>query len=323
MEKYLEQWLDVLQGMANDNTYKLAWGRAIIESIQLKNFNEYNDYYTIPFDVISEKMLKYYWNQIFFFQLRQSPNIKKPPTIYQITNEMIHQYQLDKKTNIPIWFDKAKVHFLMNRNEYDKQIAKISRTIRLDVCWRFLNANHQQYPLYELNQEKTIVIFKKDNFNILNEYGLILIQIINYRWAQLLEQFNRSPRIVSKVKGSQENQIRRKSLSRFKDLLLKIYPDGVVTDFYSGEVLKSSEISVDHVIPWSFIYNDDLWNLVITSKTANSQKSNNIPTKEIIEKLNERNRNLVDFIELQSEKDKFLQAINNDYVTKYYLDLIS
>jgi hypothetical protein len=323
MEKYLEQWLDVLQGMANDNTYKLAWGRAIIESIQLRNFNEYNDYYTISFDEISEKMLKYYWNQIFFFQLRQSPNIKKPPTIYRITYEMIQQYQLDKKTNIPIWFDKAKVHFLMNRNEYDKQITKISRTIRQDVCWRFLNANHQQYPLYELNQEKTMVIFKKDNFNILNEYGLILIQIINYRWAQLLEQFNRSPRIVSKVKGSQENQIRRKSLSRFKDLLLKIYPDGMVTDFYSGKVLNSSEISVDHVIPWSFIYNDELWNLVITSKTVNSQKSNNIPTKEIIEKLKARNRNLIDFIEPQSEKDKFLQAINNDYVTKYYLDLIS
>lgn len=323
MEKYLEQWLDVLQGMANDNTYKLAWGRAIIESIQLNHFTVNENCNIISFDVISEKILKYYWNQIFFFQLKQSPNIKKPPTIYQITNSMIDTYRTDKGTNIPIWFDKAKSYFTANHHEYDKQIKKISRILRLDVCWRFLYANTKYYSLYELNQEKTEVIVKNEDIKILKDYGAILIQIINYRWAQLLEQFNRSPRIVSKVKGSQDNQVRRKSLSRYKDLLLKIYPDGIITDFYSGKQLDLNEISIDHVIPWSFMYSDDLWNLVVTNKSMNSSKSNNIPTKDMIDRLKERNISLVNTIENQLIKDQLIDAINNDYVTKYYLDLIS
>lgn len=29
-------------------------------------------------------------------------------------------------------------------------------------------------------------------------------------------------------------------------------------DFYTGEELQPDDISVDHVIPWSFMYSDDI-----------------------------------------------------------------
>lgn len=32
-------------------------------------------------------------------------------------------------------------------------------------------------------------------------------------------------------------------------------------DFYTGNELDMDDISVDHVIPWSFMYSDDIWNL--------------------------------------------------------------
>ena len=31
MNSYIKQWLEIIENMNNDNTYKLAWGRAIIE----------------------------------------------------------------------------------------------------------------------------------------------------------------------------------------------------------------------------------------------------------------------------------------------------
>jgi hypothetical protein len=33
MNPYIEMWLKVIDGMNNDNTYKLAWGRAIVEDL--------------------------------------------------------------------------------------------------------------------------------------------------------------------------------------------------------------------------------------------------------------------------------------------------
>lgn len=33
MSDYIKQWLDIIENMNNDNTYKLAWGRALLELV--------------------------------------------------------------------------------------------------------------------------------------------------------------------------------------------------------------------------------------------------------------------------------------------------
>ncbi len=70
---YINDWLTIIEQMKNDNTYKLAWGRAIIECITLKHCSEDNEHIIVDFDDISRCMIKYYWNQMFFFHLKQSP----------------------------------------------------------------------------------------------------------------------------------------------------------------------------------------------------------------------------------------------------------
>lgn len=69
MDKYLENWLRVIEEMKNDNTYKVSWGKAIMECI---NFGEYesinHDIVIIKEEALAKKMIKYYWNQSFFFR---------------------------------------------------------------------------------------------------------------------------------------------------------------------------------------------------------------------------------------------------------------
>ena len=52
MNKYIQDWLDVIEYMNNDNTYKLAWGRAILENVYSLNFVEENN--VITFDAIEK-----------------------------------------------------------------------------------------------------------------------------------------------------------------------------------------------------------------------------------------------------------------------------
>lgn len=80
MNKYIQDWLDVIEYMNNDNTYKLAWGRAILENVYTLNHIEENN--VITFDAIAHKMVKYYWNQTFFFNLRQGSNIKRNLSLF-------------------------------------------------------------------------------------------------------------------------------------------------------------------------------------------------------------------------------------------------
>ena len=53
------------------------------------------------------------------------------------------------------------------------------------------------------------ISFTKQQVLSLKEYSFVLSQLINFKWAQLLEKFNHSPRIASKVKGISDNTIKR------------------------------------------------------------------------------------------------------------------
>jgi CRISPR/Cas system Type II protein with McrA/HNH and RuvC-like nuclease domain len=99
--------------------------------------------------------------------------------------------------------------------------------------------------------------------------------------------------------------------------LLAQFPEGEVVDFYSGELLDSNDISIDHVIPWSFMYSDDIWNLVITSKRYNSSKSNILVNEEIIKKLKDRNLQLIE-IAPDHYKNKIVASIELDLIEKFY-----
>lgn len=317
---YIKNWLDIIEGMNNTNTYKLAWGRAIIESVEFDDFIEHEDKCIITFDSISKKMLKYYWNQLFFFNLKQSPDKDKLPIICNDTLKLIELYKIKNDTTIPVWFDEGLDFFVKKELDvYNIIISHISKTLHNDVSWRFLNVSGKIVPLYDLNKKESLVIIDANNIKDIKEYSIIISKLLNFKWAQLLEKFNYAPRILSKVNGISDNMIRRNSLLKYKEELLKEFEGKDVIDFYTGDILDKDDISIDHVIPWSFMYSDDIWNLVITSKSNNSKKSNSIPSNEIIEKLKIRNDNLEELLS-DNFKLQMDEAIKNKYVDKFYFE---
>ena len=175
--------------------------------------------------------------------------------------------------------------------------------------------------IYRLDRKAMIVTFTSEEIKQLKDYAFILSQLMNYKWAQLLEKFNSAPKIALKVKGISDAKIRRNNLSKFKHILLSQMKDGNIIDFYTGKVLEENDISIDHVIPWSFMYSDDIWNLVITSKSVNSSKSNSIPSEEVIERLEKRNKELVEIVKEPKYHEELQTAIDNNYVQKFYVAL--
>ena len=67
------------------------------------------------------------------------------------------------------------------------------------------------------------------------------------------------------------------------------------------------------------MYSDDIWNLVLTSKSINSKKSNVVPSEEIIKKLESRNIKLLKVVKEEKYKKELQIAIDKDYVRKFYL----
>ena len=50
-----------------------------------------------------------------------------------------------------------------------------------------------------------------------------------------------------------------------------------IIDIYSGDEIEKDHLSIDHFVPWSYISNDELWNLTPMDKAENSSKSNRLP----------------------------------------------
>jgi hypothetical protein len=314
MSEYIHQWFTVIDEMKNENTYKLAWGKALVEQCLMHELNENG--LLLSFDEISESVLKYFWNQTYFFKLYQGP-AKTKPILQQITEDMIDTYQQISNSTLPVWFDKAKASLCENSNDYTLFIRKISQTLTKDVSHRFPIVGVETLPLYQLNLKQRQVYFTKQQHQDIKTYAFVLSQLLNYRWAQLLEKFNQSPKITLKVKGSSDEQIRRQSLKKFRDILVKQFEDGQVIDFYTGENLALKDISVDHVIPWSFMYSDDLWNLVLTSRSNNSRKSNRTLHKDYIVRLKKRNMDLLSVAE-GAIKRELQEAVDHNYEEKFF-----
>lgn len=320
--EYINNWFTVIESMKNENTYKLAWGRALVECIYHGNYFENSEgKQVVLLQDIAKCMLKYYWNQLFFFNLKQSPTRidNRQPYIVQYTNELIDTYKEITGSAIPVWFDKAESD--IDEKIINKIVRKICGILPNDVSWRFKEINNVEMPLYAYDNigRSDEVIFDKTAVELIKEYGIIISKLLNYKWSQLLEKFNYAPKIANKVSSISDSKLKRESLTKYKNELMKQFKDGIAIDFYSGEPLAENDISVDHVIPWSFMYSDDIWNLVLTSKSHNSSKSNSIPSEEVIQKLKERNEQIVELLDPKFGIE-MKDAIANNYLDKYYFE---
>ena len=316
--KYIENWLTIIEQMNNDNTYKLAWGRAIIECVCLDNCYSDDDNVYINFDEISKKMIKYYWNQLFFFNLKQSPYRDKEPVICRDVNGLIEEWKKNKNSALPTWYDEQEIRKI-NTALFDSTLKHISKTLHENVAWRFLNVPTNKLNIYRYDKENSRIILDYDAALLIKEdYGIVLTKLLNYKWTQLLEKFNFQPKIASKVSGISNNKIRRNNLTKYKNELLKEF-NGKAIDFYTGEELSPNDISVDHVIPWSFMYSDDIWNLVLTSKSNNSSKNNSIPNEDVINKLKKRNIKIKNIVS-DSFKHDIEESLKNNYLDKFYYE---
>ncbi|MDA9949806.1 hypothetical protein N9C16_10565 [Paracoccaceae bacterium] len=306
MEQYIKDLTYVIQNGEMENTYKMVWVRSIVETCVLDpNVQE------IQFDHLSKLIFGYYWNQTIYFDLEQSPNPLKRPVIYQIVKEEISEYR-HKNGKQPVWFSGAE-------NSVSIPVSKISTILSKDVCWRFPKVGKENFDLYDLDiKNLTIILHRTD---LIREYANVLFDVINYRWTQKLEEFNHSPRISQKVRGTDRENIRRKSLAKFRKYLDLENPDHVC--FHTGRKIKYENLSIDHVLPWSYLFSDNLWNLVYVDKSFNSSKGNIIPKEETIEKLENRNIHLLKSMEIEFPNtkvtDELKLSIETDLIRKSWV----
>ena len=266
-----------------DNTYKFALARFLIDYVyhrleytyiqtKLKN----NESEVIEFATIAKSFLKYYWHQICKYKIRQNYNMDRLPLVVQIIQDIFG------KEYIPTRFEdidgekKARAEKEITRKCFTEVIHRF-HTITGDVG----GTGTEVFYTYNKNS----ISVKPEALRFFSENYTFLYKAIILEWAKFLERVNRGlPMLISKI---EREEVFRNSLKK----PYKILREHFETCFYCGNLLSSDRkmIQVDHFIPWSYIFEDEIWNLVLACRCCNSKKNRSLPPVEFVERIIDRN----------------------------------
>ncbi len=229
----------------------------------------------IPLDAIGREFTKLYWDQTIVYHLRQATTLSKESTAVKLIRRIASEHKTHDLSRLSA----------AGRAKIDRQM---SRLLTVNVLSAFHSSRPPAMPLlYHWEPGHSDVMITPDTRSFLMSQAAALELIANFYWAEFLENCNRlAPRIVQKV--SREGAS-RKSLQKYLKILLMESQ----SCFYCGSRFGESFVpTVDHVIPWSFLLEDDLWDLVLACGKCNAGKSDWLPSDAFIRKLVLRNRAL-------------------------------
>ena len=125
---------------------------------------------------------------------------------------------------------------------------------------------------------KKEVIFNPAWMNMIQDNSVSILGWIQYEKIKWLQNNNPDvPGLVYKLTPLDEKM---RKLDNVRKLWNGIMTENEICDVFNGDSLNGKSFDIDHFVPWSFVMNDELWNLMPMDSSLNSSKSNKLPPWE-------------------------------------------
>jgi hypothetical protein len=289
--RYLLRFNSFFNSEKLSSTYKPVFVKSLIT---LSDYDERNlerlaghkwitrqdDKLKINLNFIAVRYIQYFWDLYFKFRSKQSHS-PQDANINRILRN------LKKVAKTPTLRSLAGEEFSSLRQEVIRNSIKPEVLFHLD----------RNQDLYQRVSHEDYIVLDYCIIPFFKKYKAILTSALNFMITRYLEKINFVPRIAEKVSGS----IPRTYLtSEEKRILLKIHD----ACFYCNA--EALSYYMDHVIPFNFIYQTEIFNIVPACVNCNSRKSDRLPSQEIFNRVKERNRML---------------SLREDYTEEWYQKL--
>ena len=280
--------------MMNDPSYcyKFYWLEAIVQLIS-------EDKKEATYDEIINEMIANAWYSVVEFHIHLSGIWGNGDVKDSLENAVQKLHELtDLKSNA------SKVEIKNKIKEFDKELHKEKITLTQNVPYKALSGfankgsekidlnssagrmmayynriNHMECLLpYTFGDQKGLerkIIFNDAWVQMIQENMVSILGWIQYeklRWLQ-----NNNPEVPGLVYKLAPLDEKMRKLGHVRKLWEGILDTTNVVDVFKDEPIKKEAYDVDHFIPWSFVMNDELWNLMPMDCSLNSVKSNKLP----------------------------------------------
>ena len=269
--------------------YKFYWLDAIVNLV-IENVTE------TTFNNIINEMIVDAWYSVVEFHIHLSGVIFKDKDNLEKVVTKLHSL-----SDLSSGASKTEIKNAIK--EYDPQIAKEKTALTLNVPYKALSGffiNHDLGPLEGSvgRMVEKIMIFNRQNaklpYTLGSSSGLKREVIFNADWIKMIQdnavsikgwiQYEKlkwlqknNPEVPSLVYKLAPLDDRKRKLTHVRNLWTGIFSYTDVNDIFTGKRITPDNYDVDHFIPFSFVMNDELWNLMPMDSSLNSAKSNNLP----------------------------------------------
>jgi len=283
-----KSFLSILGHGSKANTYKFALARAILEYCQGEcrgagRDREEQSALRIPYEYLADKFLKYYWHQEYILHMRQYYDAKHTPHAITKLRGVFGDgtpgdYSLlDKK-------DTDRARRLILKSVFGHARSKTSIVVPRFQKIPVGNRTVEVRSFYDYDDDEQAIKLKPEAFEFFSKNYALLSKAVLVEWTKFLEPINPTlPRLLTKI---ERMSAKKQALTKYRSMLAPF------TDccFYCRSMLEPGYVQVDHLIPWTYIYDDNAWNLVLACQSCNCRKSNSLPEDEFRDGLVERNR---------------------------------
>ena len=288
-------------GAVKKTTYKFALIKAILDNL-LNNIPTENGQ-EILYTNLFEKFAESYWNLVVKYNLKQKHNDSKGSIskIEQIFKEAISKNQILKNIEFANIEKSTQI-------KLTEKVQKECKANVLGALWGDFQGNI--YAFDKVNGDR--ITLSHGAYDFCLRHKMELEKLNYYAWAKFLESINEESllyKVISKIETSLPE---RKPLDIFRKILFEEFEQN--NCFYCGKKLSAIAIHVDHFIPWSFIKEDKLWNFVLSCPECNIKKSNKLPSRNFIYKIQNRNKLILSKFTSQDFVTQQFKNYKNDLI---------
>ena len=267
-----------------DNTsecYKMFWFQVIVEKILAGQTSA-------SYEEIIDEMIADAWYMVAEYHLNLGPRdnlefavnrlveisgfkaseekVKLLSYIRNCQDREVLRYKRILTENVPY---RLQAPFMDLKTD-DWKAGKKELIDRINAYYRLL------YKFDQLNGLDTRIHFDEKWSEYIVRNQVIIKGWLKYNLVEYLQRRNPNvPGVIDKLYPPKERDL--VDIQKYWKLIMKVSP---VVEIYGDDELDEKYISIDHFVPWSYVANDEIWNLHPTTKSINSAKSNSLPKWE-------------------------------------------
>ena len=341
-EEFQNKFMHIITQSARDVTYKFALARFLLDYSEMPNVQT-----KVAFNTIAEYFLRYYWPQICNSKLKQGvrdENQKDGNKSKSNKNKSKIVKILNKHFPEPYYHQNYRQIQKEQPENTEKCIISIEKECFRIVTFAFQRIKNAKdvtpmffkYKITGQKKSRPDQVYVDMNYGIeinphaidfFKRFHVLLKKAVILEWARFLEPFNSGyPEIIRSIEFENENR----SLTTEKKWLRKIEHNC----FYCNkpvDKMKNDEVHVEHIIPYSYLKHNKMWNLTLACERCNCKKLGTLPKpqEKWIKKISQRNKkfrksipkldqHLIEFGDSfeESMNIKYKNALNQGFIEK-------